>query len=290
MIYLYYSPAFETKAWTVSPGEAHPGTFAAKLARLQARLGITDVPIAAGPETPTTGTNAFPDAWRASSDAFWGLPLPDGGPAVDGRSAAQVMVDVVKASPEPVVIVETGPQTNLAQAFALDPSIKDSIKLVEVMGGAIKVPGNIRDGVPQSPNTTAEWNAFVDPAAAEAVFTSGIPIRLMPLDTTNKVVFTSDQVKRLRASKNPGAGVIADILEWELKSFNPSGVNAWDLATAVDLAHPELTKVDPVHIEVITDQGPNQGQTLATSAAPASVSVCSQPDTNGFRNRLVQEF
>src|SRR5208337_929216 len=59
------------------------------------------------------------------------------------------------------------PLTNLAEALALDPSIKDNIKLVEVSGGAIHVAGNIRDGVPRSPNTTAEWNIFVDSVAAE---------------------------------------------------------------------------------------------------------------------------
>jgi len=182
------------------------------------------------------------------------------------------------------------PLTNLAEALALDPSIKDNIKLVEVSGGAIHVAGNIRDGVPRSPNTTAEWNIFVDPVAAEAVFTSGIPIRPMSLDATNKIVFGSDQVKKLRASKNPGAKEIADILDWELKTFNPSGVNMRDLEAAEDLTHPELTKTDTVHVEVVTEQGANQGQTVVTSASPASVTLCSQPDVNGFRSTLVQEF
>jgi len=223
----------------------------------------------------------------AGSDTFWGLDLPASGPAVDARPAAQLMVDVIKASPEPVVIEETGPATNIAEALALDPSIRDSIKLIEVMGGALKVPGNIREGVPNSPDTTAEWNVYVDPAAAEAMFASGIPIRLMSLDATNLISFGPTEVSRLHASGNPGAKEIGDILAWEMKSFGVSSVTSWDLETAEDLAHPELTKMEAVHIEVTTAPGDTLGQTVVTGATPANVSLCSQPDANGFRAALV---
>lgn len=52
-----------------------------------------------------------------------------------------MIVDIVKNSPQPVTIFLTGNHTNLAEAFRLDPTIKNNIKLVEVMGGALHVPG-----------------------------------------------------------------------------------------------------------------------------------------------------
>ena len=56
------------------------------------------------------------------------------------------------------------------------------------MGGALRVPGNLdAGGLFHTKNTTAEWNMFMDPLAASIVFRSGVPIRLIALDATNKV-------------------------------------------------------------------------------------------------------
>ena len=72
-------------------------------------LGVENLPIAAGPEQPLVGDNAFPDDWRMASDEFWELELPDAVETVDERTAAQLIVDVVKSSKEPVTIFVSGP-------------------------------------------------------------------------------------------------------------------------------------------------------------------------------------
>ena len=60
-------------------------------------------------------------------------------------------------------------------------------RIVE-MGGAVGVTGNVAadPGGVGSPGP-AEWNIYADPAAADAVFRSGIPITLVPLDATEAV-------------------------------------------------------------------------------------------------------
>ena len=58
------------------------------------------------------------------------------------------------------------------------------------MGGSVNVEGNIKSDWPAIDNSVAEWNIWVDPAAAEVVFTSGLPLHLIPLDATRKVSWT----------------------------------------------------------------------------------------------------
>jgi purine nucleosidase len=62
--------------------------------------------------------------------------------------------------------------------------VASKIEAVWWMGGALRVPGNVRE-----PHTdgSAEWNAFWDPAALGGVWDSSVPLVLVPLDATNKV-------------------------------------------------------------------------------------------------------
>ena len=59
---------------------------------------------------------------------------------------------------------------------------------IVVMGGAVAVPGNVTPG--------AEFNFYVDPEAAAAVFAAGLPIDLVPLDVTKQVVLSQAELAR----------------------------------------------------------------------------------------------
>ncbi len=133
---------------TVSQGLAYPQIFGNNVMRMLTGLGITGIPVAVGRETPLSGNNAFPDAFRADTNTFWApfTNLPDQAlETVDQRSAAQLIVDTINQSPEPVEILMTGSSTNIADALTLDPSIARKISRLQIMGGAVFVPGNLRE-------------------------------------------------------------------------------------------------------------------------------------------------
>jgi pyrimidine-specific ribonucleoside hydrolase len=138
-------------------------------------LGLDDVPVACGPEDPTTGWNAFPTSWRVASSEM-DLPLADPN---EERSAPDLIVDLVTASDTPIEILAVGPLTNLAVALEQDPSITERVGGITIMGGAVDVPGNVFR------NEVGEWNIWVDPTAAGVVLASGAPVTLVPLDATN---------------------------------------------------------------------------------------------------------
>lgn len=82
---------------------------------------------------------------------------------------------------EKVEFVVTGAMTNLAILLHAFPDVKERIKGVTIMGGAIGL-GN------WSP--AAEFNIIVDPEAAAVVMRSGLPLTMVPLEVTHTVLAT----------------------------------------------------------------------------------------------------
>jgi inosine-uridine nucleoside N-ribohydrolase len=101
---------------------------------------------------------------------------------------------MINQATEPVTIFVSGPFTNLALALQLDPAIKDKISAVYFMGGAVDVPGNKTGLMPDSGNRVADWNMIADPQAAKEVFESGLELYMVPLDATNKVLFSQKDI------------------------------------------------------------------------------------------------
>jgi len=285
LLYFLEHPGYDVVAVTISSGEAHTQLFAGHVARILAGLGRTDVPVGYGREAPLAGSNAFPDPWRAATDTFWDIPLPEVDYPPAPQPSSSVLLEVINAAPQPVLLLLTGTHTNLAEALALDPSIVSNIASVVIMGGAVYVPGNIASDWPEIENTVAEWNIWVDPAAADAVFSSGLPLHLVPLDATNQIIWTREDAERWHSSDTSAGLLAADLLDWMLNSWFPEGVYAWDLVTAVILTDPMLCPGEDLALEIVLDPGPQQGQTRVVDA-PANVHVCLQPVATGIKARV----
>ena len=85
-----------------------------------------------------------------------------------------------------LTLVALGPLTNVAQAIRKDAAKMQRLQRIVVMGGAFEDYGNV--------TTTAEFNIFVDPHAAQEVFDADIPIDIAPLDATHQVVLTGERL------------------------------------------------------------------------------------------------
>jgi len=268
---------FDVRAVTVSAGEAHPGVFAQKLLQLLAGLGRAEIPVGAGRETPLDGNNAFPDEWRQASDDFWTISLPEASVRTEPVQAAQLIVDTIKNSAQPVVIFVSGTHTNLAEALSIDPDIVKNIRDVYIMGGSINIPGNIHSDWPAFDNKVAEWNIWVDPKAADEVFSSGLPLHLVPLDATNRVVWTQAEANGWKSSGSAESVLAGELLQTMLNSWNGNGVYVWDLVAASQATNPALCPEVKLAIDIITTPGENQGRTVAGEGKP-NAGVCLEPN------------
>lgn len=282
LLYFLRNPQFDVRAATVSYGEAHPQVFAAKLAQLLAAHGHADIPVGYGRDNPLEGKNSFPEDWRQASDNFWGLSLPTGGTPVEPVPAAELMVETIKNSEQPVVVFVSGAHTNLAEALRLAPEIAENIRAVYIMGGAVDVQGNIEHDYPAIKNSAAEWNIWVDPQAASEVFSSGLPLHLIPLDATRQVEFNKDDSRSWSSADSNEGDLAGATLQMLLDSWGVERLFVWDLVAAVQATNPALCSEVPLALSVETAPGETQGDLLKTGGNP-NVSVCLEPDAAQVR-------
>jgi inosine-uridine nucleoside N-ribohydrolase len=204
-------------------------------------FGLPDIPFGCGREAGGPDARPFPDEWRATADTGYGLDITPRVESGTPRDAVTVILEAVASSPVAPTIVALGPLTNLEDAFAADTRLPGRIAGIHAMLGTVDAPGNVHvDGFGAA--DPLEWNAFADPSAVAAVFASGVPITIVPLDATDDVPVPVDLVTRLGAD-HAAAG--ADLM-LELLIRNPSRTDAgqgqqlWDELAALALTAPDL--------------------------------------------------
>ena len=289
LFYLLSHPGVSVEAINITYGEAHPEVYIQHIARQLDYLGIENIPLGAGQDSPLSGTNEFPEWLREVSDEFWGLPIPNRQKSFPAQDAAELMVSTIGQAVEPVTIFVSGPCTDLALALRRDPGIKANIAAVYIMGGAVYVPGNIDDLVENSGNTVAEWNIYADPQAAAEVLASGLDIYLVPLDATNEIAVVRQDTEQWRQGGGT-AGFAADVYDMLFETWGTGSVAAWDLITAAIMVDPGLCAFQPLRLQVITDEGATSGQTVVVTGGDPNVQVCLDPDGERVKQTFNEVF
>jgi len=249
--FLLSRPEIRIEAITVTNGLAHVEAGAQNVSRLL-KLAGRDIPVFSGRSTPLSGHAEFPSEWRKISDALPGVHLPSMPKTIAVPSAATYLARRLLHAKEPVCVLALGPLTNLAQALEREPSAARHIAELVIMGGAVHVPGNLGDGgYFKTNNTTAEWNIFVDPTAAKIVFASGAPIRLVPLDATQKVPIGKDFLNAVTyGAKTPLANFVAEVLASDHETIERGIFYAWDPLAAAVLVDPTVAAFERGRIEI----------------------------------------
>src|SRR5258706_6633085 len=288
--FLLAHPSVSIEAITIANGLAHVDAGARNMVRLLELSGHKEVPVFAGRSTPLRGNAEFPAEWRKTSSELPGVNLPTASRQPEPKRAAEYFLTRLKNHRHQVRILALGPLTHLAEALKRDPSIAGAIREIVITGGAIEVPGNLGDGdVFKTNNKTAEWNIFVDPLAARIVFHSRIPIRLIPLDATNKVPIDLAFLREFQAeAKSPLAKFVAQVLETDRKFIEDGYFYAWDPLAAVALLHPGVVKTSRMHIDVRQDL-PEDGRTVQTPGR-ANADVALDADAIAFRKIFREAF
>ena len=265
ILYLIAQEDLDVQAITVSgTGLVHCEAGVNQVLGILEMVGAEPIPVACGPEEPIEGFNTFPTSWRVGADDAYGLELPEGGEP-SSLSAPELIVSAVKDSPVPVVIYADGPQTNLAHALRLDPTISSSVEMAFIMGGAFDVPGNTIK------NPDAEWNIWVDPIAADEVFRSGIPITLVSLDATNQVPLHMFHIAALEEhQETPAARAVVKMFSGN-EQLEAGALFFWDQITAALVADETYATFTPAVIEVVFDE--DRSVTGATRKASAGTQV-----------------
>lgn len=272
LIYLINHPKINLKAVTiVGTGEAHGPQGANNAADLCYLLDKPNMPIAYGnPQSLENSGRPFPDYIRQMIDNILvGKGIAHHPHSTIKNGAVELIKNIIVSSKQPVTILATGPLTNIAEFIKQYPALIPNVQKIIFMGGAVNVPGNIKALDSDSPNTVAEWNVYADPKAAQIVFTSGIPIVLVPLDATNQVPMTKEFFESVSHHKQADLKLIHDLLKMIIDEL---GMNVflndfylWDSLAAMVCADdsiaqfteiPIVLDVETAHTKPVTKDTP----------------------------------
>jgi purine nucleosidase len=275
LLFLLQRPDVRVEAITIVHGLAEPAAGAESVARLLAYCRRPGIPIYVGAVRPLEGTAAFPSEWRASANQLLRTLPPSQTPPQRESAAAFLKRRLLRGAPLDVLAL--GPLTNFALALREEPRLGRPIRDFVWMGGALDAPGN----VPTAPS--AEWNAFLDPLALEAVLGTGWPLRFVGLDATNQVPVTLADLERFEALRlNPATWLAVELLRTETDSIAAGRYFAWDPLAAVALVEPGLARFEHVALGV-RKRANERGRLLRVPALKPNVMFATAADAARFR-------
>lgn len=216
-----------------------------------------------------------------------GIALPDPTMPLQAAHAVDFIIDTLRAEPSgTVTLCPLGPLTNIATAFTRAPDIMARVKEIVLMGGAYFEVGNI--------TPAAEFNIYVDPEAAEIVFQSGVPLVVMPLDVTHKVLTTRPRIDAIRAIGSPVAHAVAswtDFFErFDMAKYGAEGAPLHDPCVIAYLLAPGLFTGRHINVEIETTSALTRGMTVAdwwgVTKRPKNAMFMGDVDAAGFYDLL----
>jgi inosine-uridine nucleoside N-ribohydrolase len=141
----------------------------------------------------------------------------------------KLLIDLVRQNPGEVTVVCLGPLAVLARAFDRDPELPGLLQRLVIVGGAWHEPGNA--------SAVAEFHFYCDPQAARQVLRSGVPLTLLPLDVTRKLIFSPTQLLDLTAPGSRACRFLRQIIPHGIRmSSNLYGIEGFCLNNALGIA------------------------------------------------------
>ncbi len=249
------SPIFDIRAVTTCAGNQTIEKTTYNARRICTLLGI-DAPVAMGRPGPLLSDPITAGNIHGQS-GLDGPALPEPAAELSPLGAVELMAQVLRESTEPVTVVSTGPQTNVAALLLAHPELKEKIACISLMGGGIAT-GNW--------TPAAEFNILVDPEAAQIVFQSGIPVNMAGLDVTEKALIFPKDFERIRAVGNQVAEVVAQWLEFFYqfhRTIGYTGAPLHDPCAVAVLLKPEIFAIGEYNVQVETAGEYCRGATIA---------------------------
>lgn len=283
------SPKLNVMAVTTSAGNQTPDKTLRNALRILTLLGRHDIPVAGGAPKPLLRELIIADNVHGES-GLDGPALPEPGFAPQALTAVELMAKTLRASTEPVTLVPTGPLTNIALLLSAHPELKAKIARIVLMGGSAG-PGNW--------TPAAEFNIYVDPEAAEMVFSAGVPITMCGLDVTHAAQVMDEDIERIRAITNPIARTVAELLDFFMiyhrdPKWGFVGAPLHDPCTIAWLLRPELFEGIECHVSVETQGQYTVGMTVVDryrlSPHEPNATVLLGVERQGFIDLLVEQL
>ena len=283
------SPELKVEAITAVSGNVPLELTLPNALRLAEIAGRTDIPIAGGARVPLV-RRLITAKYVHGNNGLGGVDFPEPHLKPVSETATQLISRIVRANPGEVTIVAVGPLTNIGTLLRSDPEIAHMIQQIVIMGGSLS-GGNI--------TPAAEFNLYVDPEAGRIVFDSGIPLTMVGLDVTEKVLLREQHIVILERTQNPVSQAAGKIMRATLnrarRGIDATVIAMHDPLTVASLIDPQLLKFKDYYVEVETEGEFTAGMTVGymhpsvRPSAPMAAATApqSEPDTTFHPNARV---
>lgn len=191
------------------------------------------------------------------------------------HDAVPTILRLIRQSPKDLILVATGPLTNIALAIRADRKTMRLVREIVVMGGAFRVYGNTK--------TMTEFNVDVDPLAAKEVLELGVPVTMVPLDVTEQVRLMRPDAKRM-AREHPSRvtefirDVTQQYMDYHVQHDGFDGCFLHDPLTVGVVIRSEFVDTVDAFVQVETEGEFTAGMTIADlrgrAKQPPNARVC----------------
>jgi pyrimidine-specific ribonucleoside hydrolase len=224
-----------------------------------------DIPVAAGRDGPRVRELSTAAVMHGDSGLAGPLPVEPSRPALD-VPAIDLIEQLLIDATDPVTLVATGPLTNMADVVERLPHLRDRIRELVIMGGAVDL-GNW--------TPAAEFNIWVDPHAADVVFGAAsvpgtgdrdrIDLTMIGLEVTHEAWLSDEHADTLRGTNRAGQ-FVAELLDhfvgFHQERFGWEGAPIHDAVTIAHLIDPTLVTTVAANVQIETESPLCIGRTV----------------------------
>jgi len=257
-----HSPEFQILGISSAWGDTH--LRARLLSRLLKETGRADIPVAVGIVKHPPG----------KVDTLSQSAYAEGGPADQNYpNAVDFLLDQIRRHPGEITLIAIGPETNLGAAIDRDAVTFRKLKRIVLMGGSVyRGYSQFNYGKTRGPDP--EWNILCDIQAAQKVFSSGIPLYVMPLDSTQIKLQELERAEIFKAGTPLTDALLVLYTQWSRGTTQTPTL--FDAVVVAYASHPELCPPEPMRLRV-----DDHGYTRVESGAP-NAQVCLRSSSDQF--------
>ena len=274
------SPELELLGVTAASGNQTLENTARNACQVLQWLGREEIPVYAGCGRPMVREQLTAGDIHGET-GLDGPVFPPLRKAAEPEHAVAFLIRTLLNSAGDIVVVTSGPMTNLAMALRLEPRIGENIQRIVLMGGSYS-NGNV--------TPAAEFNILADPEAAHVCFTAGRPVTMIGLDVTRKVLCYPDIVARMAQVNTSASRLFVDLMghfcRTQKEIYGWEGGPLHDPVTIACLLDPDLVVTKPMHVEIDLSGGPSYGRTNCDAfgylGLPATADVAVDIDVPRF--------
>ena len=198
----------------------------------------------------------------------------------------KLLVELIRANPREVIVVNLGPATMLSRAFDRDPELPSLIERIIFLGGCWRVPGNA--------SAVAEFHFYCDPLAARRVLQSGTPITMIPLDAARKLVFSPTDLLELPAPESATCQFLRRIVPFGIRAssnlYGIEGFHLKDVLGVAAVALPRKFTTEPAYVDVEVSGELTRGMSVVdgrpTPGGAPNVDLVTNVDIIGVRDYI----